>query len=290
MKEDVMFHRIMRVHAFVLSLAALRTGALFVAPAVAAAEYAYQTVDVPFGVPGQDLDVQIVWMNNAGVITVQYQSPRSPNFLENMHTAMLSRGAWTIIDVPDATTTGGTNASNRGQVVLSHMFDDGIWHAAYYSRRGLRAFPDIPGYPGGIIVQGVNDCGQVAAVVIDAGGAWHGFVGDGERYSIFDYPDASYTQVNMANNSGVAVGYYGLSDGSFHAFKWENGQISNIDPASGTVAVATAINNAGVIVGGHDNAEGVSVGYMQDDGEFQEIAVPDSMFTLPYFINDRGQI
>src|SRR5688572_104240 len=71
--------------------------------------YDIETVDVPFGVPGQDLVMEIVWMNTPGAIVVQYQSPPAADFLENVHTAVLERGEWRIIDVPGAVTTGATN-------------------------------------------------------------------------------------------------------------------------------------------------------------------------------------
>ncbi|MCC6678114.1 MAG: hypothetical protein IT436_13315 [Phycisphaerales bacterium] len=255
--------------------------------------YNFQTIDVPFGVPGEDFDMQILWVNDAGIVTAQYQSPRSPDFLETMHTAILRGCEWTVIDVPAAATTGGSNANARGQVVLSHHSGNEVWHAAIRGRRGLTAFPDIPEYPGGIITQGVNDRGQIAAVVTDADGVGHAFFGDTEQSAVVSFPgaDVVYTQGNMINNAGVGVGTYISADG-FHAFKWKNGQISNIDPPAGlgTEPAATSINNWGVIVGIWLNPQGAVTGYVHRGDQVSEFAVPDSTYTLPYFINDRGQI
>lgn len=290
-----MFTRFQRIASRAITgLAA--TAAVFISTSAFAElpdSYTFKTVDVPFGVPGEDFNMQIVWMNNSGVVSAQYQSPVGGEWFDNFHTAVLRKGEWTVVDVPDALGTGGTNPNNHGQVVLSYYFGDGIWHAAYHSRRGLTPFPEIPGYPGGTIVQGVNDRGQIAASVIDVDGGNHAFFGDGEVYAILDYPDPEvvFTQGNMINNCGVGVGTYVSADG-WHAFKWENGEISNIDPptSQGTEPSATAINNAGLIVGIWYNPDGVVTGYLQDGEEVKEFAVPDTAETWPYFINDRGQV
>lgn len=256
--------------------------------------YKFETVDVPYGELGVDVIMQILWINNDGVVTAQYQSPPSSEFLENMHTAALERRKWKNIDVDDAVSTGGTNANNRGQVALSYDLGDGVFHVGIHGKRGLKAFPDIPGYSGGLTAQGINDRGQIAAVIGDGEGNWHGLFGDGEDYAIFDYPDPNtvYTQANMINNRGVGVGTYITSDDVWHAFKWECGEISNIDPDPefGNNASATAINNHGIIVGVFINPDGQTTGYLQDSDEFTEFGVPEATFTVPYMINDRGQI
>lgn len=264
-------------------------------PAHPAANLAFTTLDVPFGQPGVDLDMQIVWINDAGVITVQYQSPRSPNFLENMHTAVLDHGAWTVIDAPGAVSTGGTNANNRGQVVLTVDFGNGIWRAGYHDRTGLSLMPLLPGYPGGTLVQGVNDHGAIAAVVVDAGGGFHAMVGKGANLTVFDFPGPTTvaTQANMINNHGFAVGTYFLGDGSNHAFLHHGNQTINIDPPIGHNASATSITDSGIVLGLYTNPANMLTGYVQSGPQlqhFHEVHVPGAVYTVPYSINDRGEI
>jgi hypothetical protein len=100
----------------------------------------------------------------------------------------------------------------------------------------------------GISVQALNGLGQVAAQVIDADGRWHGFVGDGDDYTIFDHPDPelTYTLPYMANNRETSVGECGRSDGTFHAYKLEDGAFVYIDPPEAPLAGAGGINNRGV--------------------------------------------
>lgn len=269
------------------------TAAALAAPAAPAGDYAFQTLDVPFGSPEVDLNMQFIWINDAGVVTAQYQLPTGGEWFENLHTAILQNGAWTVIDVPGAVGTGGTNPNNHGQVVLSYLLaGDDVWHAAVYGPGGLTPVPDIQDYPGGFSACGVNDFGQIAASVIDAHGVWHGFVGDAQDYDVFDYPGAVYMQPNMVNNAGVCVGYYLLADGSYHSFRYDNGVISNSDmpPAIGTDPTAWSINNAGVILGNYINTDGRLTGYLQTGEEYAEFGVPGASYTLPNYINDRGQI
>ncbi len=254
--------------------------------------YVFQTVDPPFGEPGVDINIQIIWINNSGVITAQFQSPPDPNGLANMHTALLRAGQWTLLDVPGASTTGGTNANNQGQTVLTYQFADGVWHAATYDRGQLDPFPDIPGYPGGLVVQGLNDRGQIAASVYDADGVSHGFVGDAENYTIFDYPDPEVTLnvLFMLNNAATSVGTYFLSDGTRHGYKLEDSEFTNINPPGSLGADATAINNRGAIAGVMRNENGEFFTYVLEHGQYAYVQFPGAFIAAPYSINDRGQL
>ena len=265
--------------------------------------YRFRTIDLPtdpFGTPTQT-DLQSFWVNEDGVITAQYQHPRSgiccgltPDFLNNMHMAVRLDGNWTNIDVPDADTTAGTNANSREEVALTYRSGGGPWHSAIYDlrRRDLIPFTNLAGYPGGLEAVGFNDRGRIAAYAIDAAGHAHGFVGDLHHSEVFDYPDPNVTDTfaQMENNSGVVVGGYVLSDGSVHAFKRSQGQFTNIDPPGSILAIALAINSDGVIVGGSMGADGRIFGFRLDESGFAEFHVPNSTLTVPWLINDLGVV
>jgi hypothetical protein len=254
--------------------------------------YEFQTVDVPFGMPGEDIAIGLTWINNRGVITQQYQSPPSPNWWEYMHTAVLCGDTWTIIDVPGAVTTGGTNANNHGQVALTYTYEDGIWHVAIYDEGELTPFPDLPEYPTAIFAQAINELGQVAAVVIDEEYIYHGLVGDPSDYEVFDYPgdDVVYTLPFGINNARVVVGQHGLSDGTNHGFLYDGEDFVTLDVPGALVTAATSINNRGNVVGIQVNADLESLGWVLRRGQFTDFRVPGATITWPYYINDRGQI
>jgi hypothetical protein len=267
-------------------------------------DYRFRTIDLPtdpFGTPTQT-DLQSFWINNDGVITAQYQHPRSgvccgltPDFLNNMHMAVRLHGDWTNIDVQGADTTAGTNANAREEVALTYRSGGGPWHSAIYDlrRRELIPFTNLPGYPGGLEAVGFNDRGRIAAYAIDATGHAHGFVGDLRHSEVFHYPDPNVTDTfaQMENNFGVVVGGYVLADGSVHAYKRWRGQFTTIDPPGSILAIALAINDEGAIVGGSMGADGRIFGFLLDDeGRFIHFRVPNSTLTVPWFIDDRGQI
>lgn len=257
--------------------------------------YSFVTIDPPSGQDGVDFVTQIAWINDKDVVTVQFQSPLDPNFLANMNTSMLKGKKWTLLDVPNAITIGGTNANEHNVVVLSYQdAGDPVWYAAYSGKHGLTSIPAISGYPGGFIVQGVNDDGKLAANVIDADGVFHGFVGDAGAYTVFDVPDSLLTQPMSINEDGVVVGFYVASDGTYHAFKWKDGEITDIDSQDATDAgiqtAALAINDAGDVAGSFFYPDGTITGYMEKCGSFSEFVVPDSTYTFAYSINKQGKV
>ncbi len=267
-------------------------------PPAYAQGYTVATVDVPFGVPGVDLAMMFLTINNAGVITAQYQVPPcfcpagSPGFFEGWNAAILGRGEWTIINVPGSVKTGPTNPNQRGQVGLSYAFPDGVWHVAIWHRGALTNFPDVPGYPGGMIVNGLNDREQITGGVIDGAGIVHGFLGDAGAFTVFSFPAPGViaTVPFSTNNAGLTVGFYLLSDLSFHGFMYDGVEFANIVVPGGTDAMPSGINNGGQIVGSYVNSTGQFLGFLLDNGAFTDFQVPGASFTSPTSINDHGQI
>jgi hypothetical protein len=251
--------------------------------------YSFQTIDPPYGTPGVDMTVQALWINNWGTVVAQYQAPPDPDWFANMHGAVLQRGTWTNVDVEDALSSAGV-PNNRGQLlVMYRLLQDGPWHLAIRDRHGLKLLPDLADYPGGIIGNGFNDLGQMAAVAIDAAGAWHGLVGSVERHVIVDYPDAVATIPMGLNNRGMAVGYYGLPDGSNRGFWYRRGQVGAIDVPGAVNTWPCAINNWSVVVGNYQTPARV-LGFLLERGRFTDFRVPNASWTNIYFINDLGQI
>jgi hypothetical protein len=231
--------------------------------------YSFQTIDPPFGTPGVDMTVQALWMNNRGTVVAQYQIPPDPDWFASMHGAVL----------------------RRGQLLVDYRLPDEPWRVAIRDRRGLHLLPDLPEYPGGLIGNGINDLAQMAAVAIDAAGAWHGFAGDIEDYEVVDYPGAVTTVPMWLNNRGVAVGYHFLADGSGHGFRYARGKFVAIDRPEAGATFPNAINNQGEIVGVYTTAAGEWRGFLLERGRFSDVVFPGAAaMTGLYSINDRGQI
>ena len=252
--------------------------------------YSFETIDPPFGTPGVDMTVQALWMNSRGTIVAQYQMPPDPDWLTNAHGAVLQRGTWTNVDVEGALSTAAA-PNNRGQLLVTYRLQDSPWRVAIRDRHRLDLLPDLPDYPGGLLGNGFNDVGQMAAVAIDAAGAWHGFVGDIEDHELVDYPGAVTTIPMWLNNRGVVVGYHFLADGSGHGFRYARGRFVAIDRPGASATFPNAINNQGEIVGVYTTAAGEWRGFLLERGRFSDVVFPGAVaITGLYSINDRGQI
>jgi hypothetical protein len=273
-------------HVILFALLLLFNLAGITVRAAAAPDYTFRTVDAP----GSDVDVQATWINNSGLISQQYQSPKGAPFPQDIHTALLSGDAWTVIDLPGAVFTGGSNANSHGQVALTYTLPDGILHVAIYDQGKYLIQPDVPGYQVG--AQGLNDRGQLAASAIDEGGTEHGFVGTSSAHTIFDYPGGNVTSTTpfMVNNRGTTVGRYTLSDGTAHAFVYEGDQFRNIDPPGSVRSVATGINERNEIIGVYRLSGGQDQGFLLRDGQYTALNYPGAITTIPYSINDIGDV
>jgi hypothetical protein len=252
--------------------------------------YSFQTIDPPAGTPGVDMTVQALWVNDWGTVVAQYQMPPDPDWFSNVHGAVRRHGTWTNVDVPGAVSTAAA-PNNRGQLLVTYRLPDAPWRVAIRDRHGLRLLPDLAQYPGGILGNGFNDLDQMAAVVIDAAGTWHGFFGNIEQHEIIDYPGAVATVPMWPNDLGVAVGYHFLADGSAHGFRYADGRFTTIDRPDASATFPNAINNRGVIVGIYSTATGEWKGFLLERGRFSDIVLPGAAaITGVYSITDRGQI
>jgi hypothetical protein len=138
--------------------------------------YTFTTVNAP------DKDLaqyfQLTWINDSGLVIQQYIGKDG-----HSHTAALSGRKWTVLDVPGATDTGGTNPNSQGQVALSYSEDNMItWHLAIWQRGHYTYLPDPP--PGYLSrgAQGINDRGLVSAGALDPLGNILGDLVDGGRH------------------------------------------------------------------------------------------------------------
>ena len=250
-------------------------------------------------------NVQAVYINNDGLMVVQYQYPIPIpyNFLEQMHTAVVQQGEWKIIDVPGAASTGTANANSRGEIALTYFepSQDYELKNMIYQWGTYTPFP-FPGITGYVMLDSINDRGQVAAGVFAdtahvQSQVGHGLIGTGADYTIFDYPSSGGSEVINTlpfgiNNDETVVGYYQLSDFSYHAFLYDfkRDAFANIDIPESLGTLAVGINNGGEIVGAYIDQNGNMKGFLLRGGHYTDVIVPGAVETVPYGINDRGQI
>ena len=139
--------------------------------------------------------------------------------------------------------------------------------------------------------QGINNQGQVVGAYSDTGptsvnGAQlRGFLLDHGRYIRLDYPGAITSAAFDINDRGQVAGEYQAADGTFHGYLWQQGRFRTL-PTPGS---ATGINNQGQITGpAGDNT--TTDGYLLDGNRLTTFEAPGAQITIPYDINDQGQI
>jgi hypothetical protein len=268
-----------------------------VLPANVSKQYEFQIIDPPAAY-GPGAAVQIAWVNNSGLMSVQYQAPENADWYANTHAAVVERGVWKKIDVPGAAVTVPTNANSKGQIALSFTPSypgNPQWQVVIYDRGRLLPFK-VPGYQ--LIANAINDVGEIAAAAIDTNGNWHCFVGTAKRHRIFDYPtpNLAWSQIMGLNNHGIAVGSYAQIGLDGHGFVYDGRKFPSFDLPGAKWTNATSINNCDTIAGtfglpAFDGGfDGVWHGYVLSRGVFGIVDLPGGNSTIPYWINDRLQI
>jgi uncharacterized membrane protein len=142
----------------------------------------------------------------------------------------------------------------------------------------------------------INDRGQVAGYYRSSpctgDGQVRGFLRD-ERGGLttIAVPGAVQTVALGLNNRGQVVGEYRDAGGRFHGYLWDKGRFTTIDgPDGATAANVYDINDRGDLVGVYADAAGGLHAYTASDGVYTTIDMPGIAFTIPYGINNRGQI
>ena len=148
---------------------------------------------------------------------------------------------------------------------------------------------------------GINDSGQVAGCFTDSDNKRHGFLKDGNNYTVIDYPGAADgvgTCATGLNNKGQIVGYFQDANGYNHGFLKDGGSytlIDHPDAVGGGVLLSGTIvhdiNDSGQIVGSFLDSNNIQHGFLKDSDRFITIDHPDATnSTSAVGINNYGQI
>jgi hypothetical protein len=211
------------------------------------------------------------------------------------------RGRYTAFDVPFGEAGGdGVAVNNRGQIAGGYIdAHTGCLRGFLRERHGRFTRLDVPAATGGTTQPlRIDDRGRIVGNYRSDGptcqGAaqLRGFLRDEHgRYTTIHVPGAVYTQATGINNRGEVVGDFLGADGVVRGYRWERGRVTTIDPPAGAAAVTVLDNNdSGQTVGAYLDAAGAEHGFVRSRGVYTTIDTPGVPFTLPFGINNRGQI
>lgn len=162
----------------------------------------------------------------------------------------------------------------------------------YLLKNGQFTPIDAP-VPGAVDVDamGINLQGQIVGSYFGGDGSRHAFLLSSGQYTTIDAPSPSATLARGINNQGEVVGSYEDEHGS-HGFLWTRGVFKTIDvPFAGAHDTgALGINSLGLVVGGYTGGDGLIHGFIFHQGHFSRLDEPGAVVTLPYGVNNWGQI
>jgi probable HAF family extracellular repeat protein len=211
---------------------------------------------------------------------------------------LLERGRFTPVTLPpgleDLTLRGiaPIDLNDRGQIVGTYEEPIGGAVRGFLLDKRVRFTRINPPGAKGTQPQGINNRGQIVGkysnttgAVSENGAKVRGFLLDRGRYIRLDFPGSVTSQAFDINDRGQIVGEYQDADGVFHGYVWERGRFRTLPTGA-----AIGINNRGRIIGTTGDDATAPVGFLLDRGRLTTFSVPGAQATIPYGINDRGQI
>ncbi len=159
-------------------------------------------------------------VNNSGTVVGYWDVLDSTGAVIAFHGFIWKNGSFSQVDFPGSADTFIQGINTGGDLV--GVWDAGvnspIGHGFVCSKGHCSSF-DIP-VAGATLTQGddINAHGQIAGAWIDAAGAIHGFLKNGNSFTALDFPGAMSTLAWGINSAGLIVGDYQNADGSLHGF------------------------------------------------------------------------
>jgi uncharacterized membrane protein len=258
-------------------------GAVSMASGPAAAGYMFTTVDVsPFEV------ADMFGINNRGQV--------AGSLLERGATGpgrgfITTRDGFVPLQVPGAELTTGRSLNDSGQAVGT-WWAPGNPHAFVYDGRSYTTL--MP--PGAVDSWGldISNSGRVVGNQVN-GQSFLGFTYERGNFTPLSVPGATFTEVFGANNRGDVIGWYGTPANILKWFVYRNGSFETIEPPPGGPLQQfelNDINNAGEMTGwiAPDGTINAVHGFVMRDGSLELFDFPGADRTLPWGINDRGQV
>jgi probable HAF family extracellular repeat protein len=213
---------------------------------------------------------------------------------------LLEKGRYVTIDVPRRLWEtapegiGPIGINDLGQIVGSYTDNRGMVHGFLLDRRRARfANIDVPGALG-TQAERINNGGQIVGKYAEdledvQNNTLRAFLFDRGRFVRLDFPRARQTLAHGINARGQVVGEYTDRTGTIHGFRWERGRFTTIDGPRRRPGGLVEINDRGQMLGlfGPDDA---ARGFLLGSGAYATFAFPRARFTVPYGLNNRGQI
>jgi hypothetical protein len=266
--RDEMRHRV-RLERFALLVL---TAAV---PAIGAS-FTFETINVR-GITG----AQITDINNLG------QMSGYGGAGQVLSGFVLGSGGVATVFQPGSSGTQTFGLNDAGQVV--GKFDGMGGSHAYVGTPSLLNTIVVPDAASTPQANGINQSGDVVGI-FSMGGVTHGFLDVAGVFTPVDFPGSTGTQAFGVNQAHDIVGSFSTGGATDRAFIDSGGVFTPINvPGSTGTTIAYGINDFGVIIGVFDTGTG-NEGFLDSGGVITTMSVPGASQTMPFGINDSGQI
>jgi YVTN family beta-propeller protein/probable HAF family extracellular repeat protein len=205
---------------------------------------AYSTIDFP----GSIL-TDILKVDNVGAMVGYYDDSNG-----NEHGFLLQDGSFTSFDYPDAFLTDGYGINNGGQIVGGYLATETSNYLGFEDNNGTFTTINFPAAVGGLVVEDLNNAGQLAGAYIDATGFEHGFVSatgpfayapvrSANSVAVFDIPTTLQVTTIPVGSGPVGIGL-GPNGNVAYVANYQGNSVSVINTTTnsvvGTIPVGTS--------------------------------------------------
>jgi hypothetical protein len=245
-----------------------------------AQHYAYRTFDPPGSV-----DTEPYGINLHGLISGQYVDANGNGYgfvLDgNQFTRLLPSGG-------SGVTAGGPTES--GQVPLTYVDANGLFHSAVWQQGSFTLLPDLPGFS----VWGanfLNDAGRIVGIASNDPSFRPsvGFSYSGGSYRLFTVPGAVFFNPTGINDADEITGAYTDSSGTLHGFLKTGDAFVPIDYPNATGTWTYSINNSHVIAGRYQIGN-TRHGFLLHAEQYTAIDYPGALSTWATYVNEQGEV
>lgn len=198
--------------------------------------------------------------------------------------------AYTVIDVPGASTTVANGINDLGHIVGT--FSDGTGAHGFVYNGASFLVVDVPG-ASWTAAWGINDTGDVVGTFDDTKGR-HGFLRSGATFTTIDHPGAAATWAWDINNLGQIVGgYYFVNGADVQGYLKTGPTFNGVTVPGFAFSEAVGINSAGDVVGtalANVAPTAIQHGFVMTGAAATVLDVPGASITNADGINDAGHI